>query len=287
MVLFGVPKMFKYILKSYVRNVIEQNPHVDFSVHLHMYHDLLTVNTPRNGEQGTPAESKESILEVTRSLIKDSPISLITSNQTVFDQSLSSWLGNSTLFDYDMITTMNIFRQGNSMKNAFRSALGSRIEGSDVLTVENAHQCGNSTVYLFLRTDTLLLSPITIPHSLQSNNIVLPTWLAWRGAAYNDRAALAGSFAAEIYAEAKSNGFKNMILDKRSNNGSLYELGTPERMLKTWMDKNSDNVNVTSMDDWAKLLRIRADGAINGRDKSHFGIQANYVQNLSFAWTPV
>lgn len=58
MVLFGVPKMFKYILKSYVRNVIEQNPHVDFSVHLHMYHDLLTVNTPRNGEQGTPAESK-------------------------------------------------------------------------------------------------------------------------------------------------------------------------------------------------------------------------------------
>ena len=96
MVLFGVPKMFKYIFKSYVRNIIEQNPHVDFSVHLHMYHDLLMVNTPRNGEQGIPAETPESVLAMTRSLMEDSSsINFITSNQTAFDQTLSSWLGQS------------------------------------------------------------------------------------------------------------------------------------------------------------------------------------------------
>jgi hypothetical protein len=47
------------------------------------------------------------------------------------------------------------------------------------------------------------------------------------------------------------------------------------------------NMNVTPVDDWAKLLRIRADGAINDIDKGVFGIQSNYVQNLSFAWTQV
>jgi hypothetical protein len=291
LVLFGVPKMFNYIMKSYVRNIVEQNPHVDFSVHLHMYHDLMTVNTPRNGERGAPAETSDSVLAITRSLMEDSPISFITSNQTVFDQSLSSWLGKSdTLFDYDMITTMNIFRQGHSMKNAFLSATGSiLLEGSRILS-QDIQPCGNSTVYLFLRSDTLLLSPITIPLTgLPSNNILLPTWEAWRGAAYNDRLALAGPFAAEIYAEVKSSGFKGMILDQKSQNASLVDLGTPERMLKSWIDKKGDQLNVTLLDDWAKLLRIRTDGAINGRDKAEFHIDANlnYVQNLSFAWTPV
>jgi hypothetical protein len=80
-----------------------------------------------------------------------------------------------------------------------------------------------------------------------------------------------------------------MILDQKSQNVSLVDLGTPERMLKSWMDKKGDQLNVTLLDDWAKLLRIRTDGAINGRDKAEFHIDANlnYVQNLSFAWTPV
>jgi hypothetical protein len=289
MVLFGVPKMFKYIFKSYVRNIIEQNPHVDFSVHLHMYHDLLMVNTPRNGERGIPAETPERVLAMTRSLIEDSSsINFITSNQTAFDQTLSSWLGQSDrLYDYDMITTMNIFRQGNSMKNAFPLALGSRLEGTRILS-ENVPRCGNSSVYLFLRSDTLLISPITIPQTgLQSNNIILPTWEAWRGAAYNDRLAVAGPYAAEIYAEAKASGFKDMILNQKSKNSSLYDLGTPERMLKSYFDKKADQLNVTLVDHWAKLLRIRTDGTINDRDKGEFGIQLNNVNNLTFAWTPV
>jgi hypothetical protein len=101
--------------------------------------------------------------------------------------------------------------------------------------------------------------------------------------------ALAGPFAAEIYAEAKYSGFKSMILDQKSKNATLYDLGTPERMLKSWLNMKADelNMNVTPVDDWAKLLRIRADGAINDIDKGVFGIQSNYVQNLSFAWTQV
>lgn len=292
MVLFGVPNCFKYIWLSYVRNLIQQNPHVGFSIDLHMYHDLLIVNTPRNAERASVDSPKRTVYEIiTRSLtFEDSPIpvNIITSNQTAFDQTLLSWLDKSeTLFDYDIHTTMNIFRQGNSMENAFFSASGLRA-GENLVMSNGVQRCGNSTVYLFLRSDTLLLSPIIIPNvGLQSNSIVIPTWQAWRGVAYNDRLAMAGSSAAAIYAKAKSIGFKTMILDQKSKNSSLYLLGTPERMLKAWLDKQGDELNITLLDDWAKLLRIRANGAINGRDKSEFGVSLNYVQNLSFAWTPV
>ena len=78
-----------------------------------------------------------------------------------------------------------------------------------------------------------------------------------------------------------------MILNQKSKNSSLYDLGTPERMLKSYFDKKADQLNVTLVDHWAKLLRIRTDGAINDRDKDFFGIQLNNVKNLTFAWTPV
>ena len=289
MVLFGVPKCFKYIWLSYVRNLIQKNPHVGFSIDLHMYHDLLVVNTPRNAERASVDSPKNMHEIITRSLaFEDSPIpvNIITSNQTAFDQTLLSWLDKSeTLFDYDIHTTMNIFRQGISMKNTFFSASGLR--AGENLVMSNGVQrcgCGNSTVYLFLRSDTLLLSPIIIPNvGLQSNSIVIPTWQAWRGVAYNDRLAMAGSSAAAIYTEAKSIGFnfkiKTMILDQKSKNSSLYLLGTPERMLKAWLDKQGDELNTMLLDDWAKLLRIRANnGAINGREKSEFGVSLNYVQ---------
>jgi hypothetical protein len=98
---------------------------------------------------------------------------------------------------------------------------------------------------------------------------------------------MAGSHAAAIYAEAKTNGYKNMILNQKSKNISLYLLGTSEGMLKSWLDKHENELNLTLLDDWAKLVRIRANGLINGRDKNEFGLPSNlnYVQNLSFAWS--
>jgi hypothetical protein len=288
-------KCFQYIWLSYVRNLIQQNPHVDFSIHLHMY-DLKVVTTPRNWEKEAPVDSLKTVHEIiARSMIFEDlppiPVNIVTSNHTEFDQTRLSWLDPSDqIFDYDLHTKMNIFRQGNSMEHAFFSALGMRRPGENLVMSNGVRQCGNSTVFLFLRSDTLLLSPIIIPNGgIASKSIIIPTWESWRGHDYNDRLAMAGSHAAAIYAEAKTNGYKNMILNQKSKNISLYLLGTSEGMLKSWLDKHENELNLTLLDDWAKLVRIRANGLINGRDKNEFGLPSNlnYVQNLSFAWKPV
>jgi hypothetical protein len=106
--------------------------------------------------------------------------------------------------------------------------------------------------------------------------------------AYNDRFALAGPIAAERYAEAKSLGFKQIILDKMSKGESLGTVeSSPERMLRTWLNQKGD-LNIYTNDDWAKLLRIRADGKINFMDRGLFKMSGpQYVQNLSYAWTPL
>jgi len=195
-----------------------------------------------------------------------------TSSQAEFDRTLSVWLGESdTLNDYDIHTTRNIFRQGDSMKEAFLSAIRSS-------------PCSQKMVYLFLRSDTLLLSPIDIPTSgLDSKDIHIPTWESWIGVTYNDRFALAGVQAAEIYAAAKSFAFKEMVLDQMSKKEALKKLGTPERMLKVWLDKH--DLNITLIHDWAKLMRVRSGGHLNGRDALQFHISQRNVDDLAFAWT--
>ena len=116
LVLFGVPKMFNYIWKSYTRNIIEQNPLVDFSVYMHMYQDIVKVYTPRNGENHE-AETIASVMEAFNNLtirnsssnVSISTIKIGVSNQSLFDSNLTRWLNKSdTLYAYDMATTMNI-----------------------------------------------------------------------------------------------------------------------------------------------------------------------------------
>jgi hypothetical protein len=280
--------MFEHVWKSYVRNIIERNPHADFEVHLHMYHDLLKIFTPRSFEEHVHVENVTTIKTILESV--DVPINIVTSNQTEFDHTLFDWFGkgrNATLHDYDRYTTRNIFRQANSMKEAFDSALGE--EELSLATNLKRNQCGNNTIYVFIRSDTLLLTPIDIPQTgIQSNDIYMPNWAVWKCCAYNDRFALTGPIAAERYVEAKSLGFKQIILDKMSKGESLGTVeSSPERMLRTWLNQKGD-LNIYTNDDWAKLLRIRADGKINFMDRGLFKMSGpQYVQNLSYAWTPL
>ncbi|KAL7475565.1 hypothetical protein ACHAW6_001480 [Cyclotella cf. meneghiniana] len=283
LVVFGVPKSFHIIWRSYVRNIIDRNPDIDFEVHMHMYADLSVIFTPRNGELNATLDTPVTI----RSILKSEgniPIYFTTSSQNEYDMSLVSWLGKDTLYDYDVHTTMNIFRQGNSMKEAYLSASGK--DHLNLTSKERGSRCENNTMYVFLRSDTLLISPIDIPkQGIGGMDVYMPMWQAWPGHAYNDRFAVAGSFAATVYASAKSYGFQQMILEQRNKNESLQLLGTPERMLKHYLDKH--NLNITLIPDWAKLLRIRGGGGMNDRDISTFGLKVNKVEDLSFAWTPL
>ena len=283
LVIFGVPKSFRIVWRSYFRNIVERNPHVDFEVHLHMYSDLLSVNTPRNWEINAVIDTHEKVQTILYNA-EDISTKIITSSQAEFDTTLLSWLNKSnTLYDLDIHSTMNVFRQGNSMKEAFLSASGQTHLNS---TKDREGRCGYDMVYLFMRSDTLLLSPIDIPHlGLDSKDIHIPLWQSWVGVTYNDRFALAGSLAANIYAASKSVAFKEMVLDKKEKNEALEQLGTPERMLRLWLDKNS--LNITVVPDWAKLVRIRGDGRIPDRDAGEFKLPQKNVQDLSYAWTPL
>ena len=61
LVLFGVPKKFQLIWKSYFRNIVENNPHVNFEATLHMYSDITSVNTPRNGELNATVDTIDTV----------------------------------------------------------------------------------------------------------------------------------------------------------------------------------------------------------------------------------
>jgi hypothetical protein len=166
--------MFEHVWKSYVRNIIERNPHVDFEVYLHMYHDLLKIFTPRSFEEHAKVENVTTIKTILESV--DVPINIVTSNQTEFDHTLFDWFGQSaTLHDYDRYTTRNVFRQGNSMKEAFDLAM--REKELSLVTKLKRNQCGNNTIYVFIRSDTLLLTPIDIPQTgIHRDNIYMPNW---------------------------------------------------------------------------------------------------------------
>jgi hypothetical protein len=99
---------------------------------------------------------------------------------------------------------------------------------------------------------------------------------------------LAGPIAAERYAEAKSLGFKQIILDRKSKGKSLKRTNAKdlERMLRTWLIQL--DIGLYTNDDWAKLLRIRADGKINPMDRVLFKMSGpQYVQDVPFTWTPL
>ena len=168
------------------------------------------------------------------------------------------------------------------MKEAFLSATG-RIDFNT--SVDGVGRCGHKMVYVFARSDTLLLSPIDIPLSgIGNKDIYVPGWQSCKRC-INDRFAVAGPSAANVYAAAKSVAFKGMVLEQRKRKGSLEDLRGPEKMLQKVLTKS--DVNLTVHDpSWAHLGRVRSGGVMTPRDADEFHVPRIDVRDLSFVWTP-
>ncbi len=157
----------------------------------------------------------------------------------------------------------NIFRQGNSLREAFQYQKR-----------HNNHSNDNK-MYIFARSDTFLMSPVDIPCSGlgDDTDMIVPRWDSWLG--YKDRFAVAGPDAAKVYAN-RIEGYKEAVLARRSNPKALPSFNNSETLLKNWL--LGSRLNVTEVEDikvWA-LLRVRADGRIGERDVNQFGIKNTF-----------
>ena len=193
---------------------------------------------------------------------------LTTSSQSMFEESDLSWLQQSDLpffWGYHFETVKNVFRQGNSLREAFPFLYEE---------IKHSNNPNDDTVYIFVRSDTFLMSPVDIPCSFNLGNtdIIIPRWASWGG--YNDRFAIAGPESAKVYA-TRIEGYKQAILARRRKIKLGLGLGperNSERMLRDWLLGNK--LNVTEHEDiraWA-LLRVRADQSIDHQDLKEFKI---------------
>lgn len=226
LVLFGVPKHFSHVWTHYLEHIVRPNPHVQFELHMHMYSDLSNFTNPKNNEINvtteTPSDIQSILISKTRGVIRWNRdalnMTLITSSQTEYDESLS-WLEPRDVEQFEKLsleTIKNIFRQGNSMQQSYLSAF----------TQSLLHNVTIDRIYFFLRSDTLLVAPIKIPCIMSRNELHIPSWQTIGNPQYNDRAALAGSLAAQKYARAKSNPFREYIIAAR-NKEELNSLDFP------------------------------------------------------------
>ena len=156
----------------------------------------------------------------------------------MFDKWELSWLKESdTLFfdKYPLQTLQNMFRQGNSLRESFLYLQDQRTYSNDI------------DVYIFARSDTILLTPIVIPSSvIGDNEIWVPSWGGWSG--INDRFAIAGPIAAKVYA-SRIEGYKEELLARRNSTKALHPFHNSETLLRNWLNKNL--LNVTQMgEEW-------------------------------------
>lgn len=271
LILFGVPKHFRLVWASYMKNIVQRNPQMKFEVYMHMYSDLhqKPFSNARNDERSTNLDSPDDI----RAILNEAegiPTMLTTSSQSIFEKSELSWIQESdTSFsrNYSFNTLLNVFRQGNSLREAFFTLQKYKNNWND-----------NHHVYIFARPDTFLMSPVDIPTSVGSFDVIVPSWDSWYG--YNDRFAVAGPDAAKVYA-TKVEGYKEAILACRRWHIFDASFKNSETLLKSWLLENE--LNVTELeDDWAwALLRVRADGRIEPKDLDEFEIEnATHVQDF-------
>jgi hypothetical protein len=153
-----------------------------------MYSDLhqLPFSSTRNALQNATLESPDVIREILHN--GGVPAWITTSSQSMFDELELSWLQQSdTLFfdKYPLQTLQNMFRQGNSLRESFLYLQDQRTYSNDI------------DVYIFARSDTILLTPIDINCSgIVDNEIWVPSWGGFMG--INDRFAIAGPIAAKF-----------------------------------------------------------------------------------------
>eukprot|EP00581_Thalassiosira_minuscula_P000510 CAMPEP_0183746256 /NCGR_PEP_ID=MMETSP0737-20130205/66656_1 /TAXON_ID=385413 /ORGANISM="Thalassiosira miniscula, Strain CCMP1093" /LENGTH=648 /DNA_ID=CAMNT_0025981943 /DNA_START=317 /DNA_END=2263 /DNA_ORIENTATION=+ len=181
LLLFGVPKEFAHIWNHYLEHIVRANPHIQFELHMHMYSDLTSFSNAKNNEMNVITESPSEvrrILNNTMQIIREwkdvnmtIPMTLVTSPQKDYDTSLG-WLEEADTEQFNKLsldTLKNMFRQGNSIQQAYLSS-SSLSDNSPLLFHNNNNMkeettttMNNNKTYLFLRSDTLLIKPLSIP----------------------------------------------------------------------------------------------------------------------------
>ncbi|KAL7547290.1 hypothetical protein ACHAWF_010614 [Thalassiosira exigua] len=275
-ILFGVPKQFSFVWKSYWKNIVLRNQHIEFEVYMHMYSDLHQnpFSNFRNQEYKAILHSPGEIQVFLWTY--DIPVLRFTeSSQLQFDKSELAWLKKEDRNSFDRSITLqsmqNMFRQGNSLREAF-------------LTMQkNINVTNDIDLYVFARSDTYAMDPVDIPctNRLGTNDIWVPSWQRHSG--MNDRFAMAGQDAAKVYA-SRINGYKKTVLSLRNGTVKVPKVGkySAELMNKNWLIENK--INITEMDEnWAILLRVRADGRIELMDRRIFGIKYAFIAQFEKA----
>ncbi len=275
LILFGVPKHFRLVLRSYMKNIVQRNPQMKFEVYIHMYSDLhlQPFSSDRNGETNAQLDSPDDIRAILFDELGGNVSKLLTtSSQSIFEELELSWLQqNDTSFfdvDYPFQTLQNMFRQGNSLREAFFS----------FQKHNNSWNGNNDWVCIFARSDTFLMDAVDIPSGIGNNDVVVPRWTSAFG--YNDRFAVAGSDSAKVYA-TKIVGYKEAILTRRSKpEAELESLRNSETLLKKWLVENKVNVTEReNLHEWG-LLRLRADGQIANNDLGEFDLKEKNISHV-------
>ena len=294
LLLFGVPKEFQCIWNHYIKYIVNANPAIQFEAHIHLYSDLhsSSFTNTKNNELNVTIDSPaviRSIIDGTYHHKADKnttkiPTRLVTSSQKEYDKKNLSWIEQRDAQQFEpgiatISTLKNVFRQGNSMYEAYLSSISHPF-------YNNPTSPSNKT-FLFLRSDTLLIEPIIIPcQGLDTNEIHIPSWQTKDFPEYNDRTAMAGFVAAEKYARAKSHVFPQILLDRRNTQGKQtiqwssypsmkqYQKGrlyNPERMLKVYLDHRMEDIGTKLLVkerevEWAPLVRVRSGGFLADMD---------------------
>ena len=265
-----------------MKYIVQANPTIHFEAHIHMYSDLhlSSFTNAKNNEINVDIESPSMIrsiidgsYETTKENATKIPTRMVTSSQHEYDEKNLSWVEQRDADElFSNIATIhtlkNIFRQGNSMYEAYQSATSKPFFDNDT----------SNKTFLFLRSDTLLIQPLIIPcNGLASNEIHIPSWQTKKYPVYNDRTALAGSIAAYKYARAKSHVFPELFLDRRGEEKIQWasrdsmkghgggKLHNPERMLMVYLNHlvNGRKIEVKERElTWAPLLRVRSGGVL-------------------------
>lgn len=271
LVMFGLPKSFPIVWDQYRRYLIDSNPHINFEVSMHLYSDLKYLTNAKNNEMAVKIESADSLKQA---LGRNDTDFLVQTSQGEFDKQRLSWLEelHATVFQdcWSFSTIKNMFRQGNSIKESYKHAMSKQL---------------NYSVFVFARTDTFLAKPVSIPCNIPPNQIQLPSWQVDTDYEDNDRFAVAGPEAADVYVQAKAEAFldyvKNPDRVPRSSPRNQTNNWNSEHLLWLWMKENPRIDKKTKPVDWAPLLRIRGDAKVNSRDSQYFPLGWLYFKLLA------
>ena len=258
-ILYGIPKSFDIIWGAYLRNIVDANPSVSFSVYQHLYEDVHNLTNPKNNERDISIESPSSIqATIARYQSQIKNYKVVLTSQEAFDEQLR-WINvnHTQTFDpkfWTVNTLKNMFRQGNSILEAYK-------------LVQQGDPTSAPTIYIFARSDTYLGSPTRLSCKMMGEStLYLPSWqvVPKDKSEFNDRFAVAGRKAAQVYAHAKAVEYLKFVQNLSRRNWNS------ERMLKSYLKSHAD-VEVKLQDrSWAPLLRIRGGGRVHKRDLRDF-----------------